>query len=240
MNAPPIIQVSNLQFAYKKAKQIFNGVSFEISPGERCAITGRSGAGKSTLAYILRGVIPHSIQGNLKADALIVDGYQMPNTPLSTTARSVGMVFQDLNAQLFSSTVTEEIEFGLKNLKMDPNLALKSMKHLNIEDLAKSIPMNLSAGQKQRVILASVIAMQPKVLILDEPSVHLDALAKVNLRDWLLELNRSTNMTILLVGNEPWLIGEVCDQILVVDEGRVFRKSKSEVMERRPEWGWKI
>jgi cobalt/nickel transport system ATP-binding protein len=148
------------------------------------------------------------------------------------------MVFQNLNAQLFSNTVKEEIEFGLKNLKMDPSLAIQAMKKLKIEDLSNKSPMNLSAGQKQRVILASIMALKPKILILDEPSVYLDPPNKIRLKDWLIEQNQGFKTTILIASNDPWLIGEMCDEILFFKNKTIKKIHKSEVMIEKTSWNW--
>lgn len=234
---PPIIEVSNLSFAYQKPNWILQETSFSMQKGEIIALAGLSGSGKTTLGYILKGLIPHSINGELLGE-IIINGLDVRKTSISALSRVVGMVFQDLNAQLFSATVQEEIEFGIKNLKMDVKLALNAMKRLGITPLAKNLPMNLSAGQKQRVIIASVISMQPQVLILDEPSAHLDHTSKHALRDWLLELNRNFGMTIIIIDQDPWLIGELCTEFLFLYEKKLELKQKTDIMRQDPAWSW--
>ena len=233
----PIIEIENLSFAYKSDNWIIKDANISVNKGEILGIAGPSGIGKTTLSYILKGIIPHSIRGKLDG-SIKLNGVNIKTLSISKIARSVGMVFQNLNAQLFSNTVKEEIEFGLKNLKMDPSLAIQAMKKLKIEDLSNSSPINLSAGQKQRVILASIIALEPKILILDEPAVYLDPPNKIRLKDWLLEQNQEFQTTILIASNDPWLIGELCDDILFFKNGTIEKIHKSEVMKEKTSWGW--
>ena len=233
----PIIEVRKVSFGYHHSEPIYDQISFSVAPGEILGIVGHSGIGKTTLAYMLKGIIPHSIKGHLSGE-IMVDGKDVRRTKLATLARSVGMVFQDLNAQLFNNTVLEEVQFGLQNFKLDLGLAEVALQKLNIWHLKDKIPMNLSAGQKQRVILASVIALSPKILILDEPSIHLDDLNKRALRDWLVTLRAETNMTILIASNDPWLIGQMCEKILFIENQQVALKQKADVMVRDSMWRW--
>jgi len=235
-NHNPIIKIENLSFAYKSDNWIIKDANFTVNKGEILGIAGPSGIGKTTLGYILKGIIPHSIRGKLEGN-ISLDGLNIKKLSISTIARSVGMVFQNLNAQLFSNTVKEEIEFGLKNLKMDLSLAIQAMKKLEIEDLSNKSPMNLSAGQKQRVILASIMALKPKILILDEP-VYLDPPNKIRLKEWLTEQNQEYKTTILIASNDPWLIGEMCDEILFFKNNTIEKIHKSEVMIEKTSWNW--
>ncbi len=233
----PIIEIENLSFAYKTNNWIIKDANFTVNKGKILGIAGPSGIGKTTLGYILKGIIPHSIRGKLEGN-IKLNGLNVKKLSISTIARSVGMVFQNLNAQLFSNTVKEEIEFGLKNLKMDPSLAIQAMKKLKIEDLSNNSPMNLSAGQKQRVILASIMALKPKILILDEPSVYLDPANKIRLKEWLIKQNQEFQTTILIASNDPWLIGELCDEILFFKNKSIKKIQKSEIMMEKTSWRW--
>jgi energy-coupling factor transport system ATP-binding protein len=234
-----IISVKSLIFSYPGKAPVIKNATFEISPGEIVAITGLSGSGKTTLAYILKGLIPHSIRGEFSGD-VIVANYPVKTTKISTLAAHVGMVFQDLNSQLFSATVIEEIRFGLRNMHLDLAWADEALQHLQIEHLRDHNPLNLSAGQKQRVILASVIATKPKILILDEPSAHLDAPSKVILRDWLRQLNQERGITIILIDQDPWMVGELCSRALLIDGHTVSPVSMDRVLTKEPTWRWAL
>lgn len=236
-NLEPIITLKNISFGYTKDTLIYENVNIEINSGEILGIVGKSGIGKTTLAYLLKGIIPHSIRGYLSGE-IVVDGMKTTKTKLAHLSHSIGMVFQDLNAQLFNNTVLEEVQFGLKNFKLDPHLAFEALSQLNILELKDKIPMNLSAGQKQRVILASVLALQPKILILDEPSIHLDYSNKLALKEWLIQIHQKTNMTILIASNDPWLIGQICSEILFIDDRTLQRKKKTDLMKKMPLWMW--
>lgn len=235
----PIIDVQHLSFSYDSHEEILHNCDFNLSHGEIMGIVGKSGSGKTTLAYILKGLIPHSITGTLSGSVTIM-GLDLKKTKVHELARHVGMVFQDLNAQLFNATVLEEVRFSLRNLNLDLALADDAIRSLQLDSLRNALPMNLSAGQKQRVIIASVIAAQPKILILDEPSAHLDAPSKRILRDWLLKLNRDKGMTILLIDQDPWMMGEVCQHYLLLENKTVTRVDKAVVLETSPGWKWKF
>ncbi len=234
----PIVHVENLFFAYKKEDWILKNVSFSIQPGEIVAIAGRSGIGKTTMGFILKGLIPHTIKGKLQGKVQVA-GLNVKKTKIVKLARYVGMVFQDLNSQLFSTSVQEEVEFGLRNLKLNLEWGQEAMEFLSITDLRDRMPMNLSAGQKQRVILASIIATHPQVLILDEPSAHLDKASKIGLKKLLEKLNREYGTTILIIEQDPWILGEICQSILHVENTTIQRTEKSDLLEKQPQWSWK-
>jgi energy-coupling factor transporter ATP-binding protein EcfA2 len=230
------VNVQNLSFSYVKGENVIDTSSFQIKKGDLIALTGLSGTGKSTIGYILKGIIPHSIHGYLQG-SVMVEGYDIKKEKISTIAKRVGMVFQNPETQIFSSTVLEEIQFGLKNLKMDLTYAHDALKSLKIEHLANKMPMNLSAGQKQHVVLASVIATKPKLLILDEPTSHLDAPSKVNLKNWLLDLCKQ-GMTIIIIDQDPWIIGELCENCLFIENKRIKIVRKEEIMHQDTCWRW--
>ena len=237
MSPDSIVRVRNLTFGYEKKEPILKNVNFEIQTGEMVAIAGESGCGKTTLCYILKGLIPNEVKGYFKGDVSVAR-MEPRKVKISKLARKVGMVFQDLNAQLFSNTVQEEVQFGLRNLGMKSERALPALKRLGVGHLANKIPMNLSAGQKQRVILASIIALEPEILILDEPSIHLDPKSKRQLKNWLAEMNTVHNTTVLIASNDPYLIGELCPTVLYVKDGTIVPTEKMKIMEKRPAWRW--
>lgn len=235
----PLIEVQHLSFAYQSSKWILHDISFKIDQGQKVGIIGPSGSGKTTLGYILKGLIPHSIKGYMEGNVYI-NGQNTRLSSISKLARTVGMVFQDLNAQMFSQTVGDEIAFGLSNLKLNPQWGEEAIISLGLQELINELPMNLSAGQKQRVILASVIAMRPSILILDEPSIHLDRTDKTKLKNWLLKLNETLKTTILIIEQDPWLVGNVCDLFIQIkDKGAQILK-KEEVLEQTMQWSWKL
>jgi energy-coupling factor transport system ATP-binding protein len=235
----PIIQVNELSFAYPNSPFIFQDVDFEVDSGDFVGIVGNSGSGKTTLSYILRGIIPHIYYGKLHG-RIIVDGKNTRRTRFTKLTQSIGIVFQEFNSQLFANTVREEVQFGVKNLHMDLAIAENAMECLNILSLAERSPHTLSMGEKQRVIISSVLAMQPKIIILDEPGVYLDDKNRRELRKWLITLNKENNITILISSNDPWLIGDLCKNVLHITDRSVIKKPIEDVLELKETWSWKI
>ncbi|MHA1111173.1 MAG: energy-coupling factor ABC transporter ATP-binding protein [Promethearchaeota archaeon] len=232
------IEVIDISFAYSKDNWIFENVNFTVNPGTITGVIGKSGSGKTTLCYLMKGIIPHTFRGKLYG-TVKVDGKNTRKASLVTLSKTIGMVFQEINSQLFGDTVREEVQFGLKNLKMDLTLAESAMEELRLIEIAHKSPQNLSMGQKQRVILASVIAMNPKILILDEPSIHLDSQNRMDLKNWLEKLNKKYNMTILIASNDPWLIGNLCHDIIHIKRESVQKVEKMDVLEVDSSWKWK-
>lgn len=233
----PIISLHKVNFGYKKSNLVLRDISFQIFKKEIIALAGISGIGKTTLGYILKGIIPHSIKGYLTGE-IIVAGFNIKKKKISYLAKSIGMVFQNLNAQLFNTTVLDEVQFGLRNLGLNLEWAKEAMEFLGIWDLKDQMPMNLSAGQKQRVVLASIIAMHPQVLILDEPSAHLDIPSRKGLKNLLLKLNQEFGTTIIIIEQDPWLVGELCTDILFLNEKGITREDKMNLIQKRPSWRW--
>ncbi|MBY9005819.1 MAG: ABC transporter ATP-binding protein [Candidatus Lokiarchaeota archaeon] len=237
INSGNLIEVKDLSFAYKKNDWILRDINIRIKKGEVIGLVGDSGSGKTTFAYILKGIIPQIFKGYLKGNVYI-NHLDIRKAKIVQIAKIVGMVFQDLNSQLFSNTVKEEILFGLQNLKLNLDWGKEAMDFLNIESLAEEIPMNLSAGQKQRVILASIIATKPKLLILDEPSAHLDFKGKYSLLKNIKRLNSEYNTTILLISQDPWIIGELCHHILYFNNYSIKYQPTEEKIQKVPQWSW--
>lgn len=235
----PIIQVSDMSFCYSKSTIVLEQVNFDVNPGEIIGIIGRSGSGKTTLCYLLRGIIPHTFSGNLQG-SILVDGFDTRKTRFVKLTASIGMVFQGINNQLFGNSVREEIQFGLKNLHRDLDAAEEAMQQLDILDLAEKSPHNLSMGEKQRVILASIIAIQPKILILDEPIVHLDSQNRTELKKCLELLNRDHKITLIISSNDPWLIGELCSKVIHIQNHRIIKKPSESILEIGETWKWKV
>lgn len=186
---------------------------------------------------ILKGLIPHHIKGYFSGDVLI-DGLNTKKEKISTLAKHIGMVFQDPASQLFSNTVKEEVEFTLKNLGLELELANEALESLGISDLALKNPFNLSAGQKQRVILASVIAPKPRILVLDEPTSHLDRRSKLKLVDWLKRISEQQKITLLIIEQDPFILGELAQYFLLIKDGAITRYSKEKLLKKDLQWCW--
>ncbi|MEM3609067.1 MAG: ATP-binding cassette domain-containing protein, partial [Candidatus Bathyarchaeia archaeon] len=198
--------------------------SIKIEKGEFTLITGPSGCGKTTLCRCLNGLIPHFYQGELKGQ-ITVAGLDVTKHPIYELAKHVGLVFQNPENQLFALSVEKDVAFGLENLGF-PREEIRervdwAMELTGIYDLRERAPYELSGGQQQRVAIASVLAMQPEVMVLDEPTSFLDPLTAKKIFDVIYELNRKLGITVVLVEHRLDLTAKYADHIIVMDEGRV-------------------
>lgn len=210
-----LVEVRDLFFAYRDGHQALNGVSFRITHGESVALVGPNGAGKSTLLLHLNGYFTPS-HGEVRIGDL-------PLTRETTDAarRSIGMVFQDPDDQLFMPTVFEDVAFGPLNAglpateveqRVTAALARVGMAHLKDRP-----PYKLSAGEKRAVAIATVLAMEPDVLVMDEPSSNLDPRG----RRRLIEMLQTFKHSKIVATHDLELVVELCSRVIVLDGGKV-------------------
>jgi energy-coupling factor transporter ATPase len=221
-----IIEAKNLTYTYPNAtKPSIVDVSIKIEKGEFTLITGPSGCGKTTLCRCLNGLIPHFYQGELKGQ-ITVAGLDVTKHPIYELAKHVGLVFQNPENQLFALSVEKDVAFGLENLGFPREEIRKrvdwAMELTGIYDLRERAPYELSGGQQQRVAIASVLAMQPEVMVLDEPTSFLDPLTAKKIFDVIYELNRKLGITVVLVEHRLDLTAKYTDHIIVMDDGKVI------------------
>ena len=221
-----MIEIANLTFIYPHATTpALESLNLTISAGQVVLLTGVSGCGKSTLVRCLNGLIPHS-QGGRYSGTIAMDGSEIAKTPIRDLATKVGIVFQQSETQLFNLTVAEEVAFGPQNLGWDPGQVKKSVEYavdaVDIEHLLLRPITTLSGGEKQRVTIASVLAMRPVVLALDEPTSNLDPIGRRQVYSTLKHLNQNHKITIVLVEHriEREILDWV-DRVLVLDQGQI-------------------
>lgn len=220
-----LIQIKNLSFRYVgSSHNILESIDLVIPSGEIVLIAGHSGSGKSTLLRAINGLIPHQHGGEYSGE-VIVDGLVVSRTNMSLLATRVGYIFQNPENQIFMFSVERDVAFGLENLGL-PTQEIRNrvdwaLGMLNIKQLALRAPHELSDGQKQRVAIAGVIAMRPKILILDEPTSLLDPYTARGLIDAILELRSRMGMTILIVEHRLDLVAKICDRLIVMDKGKI-------------------
>ncbi len=234
-----IIETNNLTYTYPGGKNpSITDVSIKIEKGEFALITGPSGCGKTTLCRCFNGLIPHFYQGELKGK-IAVAGIDVAEHPIYELAKHVGLVFQNPENQLFALSVEKDVAFGLENLgvpreemrkKVDWALGLTG-----IYDLRERAPHELSGGQQQRVAIASVLAMQPEVMILDEPTSFLDPLSAKKIFEVIYELNRKLGITVVLVEHRLDLTAKYADSIIIMDEGKVVLNGETREILRSEE-----
>ncbi|HLQ03883.1 MAG TPA: ATP-binding cassette domain-containing protein [Nitrososphaerales archaeon] len=227
-----IVRVQNLSFRYPEASK-FAVRDFELSiqAGEIVVLTGPSGCGKSTLLRTVNGLIPHMYTGEY-VGSVSVGGTKVNEARMSELAQKVGLLFQNPENQIFMFSVERDIAFGLENLAVPPDEMRtrvdEAMRQLGIMDLAQRAPHELSDGQKQRVALAGVIVMKPRLIILDEPTSLLDPKTAVELVELVRRLRDETGITFLVVEHRLELLVRIADRLVVMSEGR-------KVLDGRPE-----
>ncbi len=221
-----MIELREVRYAYPDATGwALDGVSLRISAGEVCALVGPNGAGKSTLCYAIAGFAPHYFHGRLEGE-VVVDGRRTTDHPLGDLVTRCGLVFSNPLNQISGAryTVREELAFGLENLGVPRDTMIaridEVLRLLGIAQLADRSPFALSGGQQQRVAIASILVMQPRVLVLDEPTSQLDPLGTREVLAALQALSRA-GVTVVLAEHKPELIAEVADRVVVLQAGKI-------------------
>ena len=224
MNIQSSLRVKNLAYAYPDGHQALFGVNLEIKRGERVALLGPNGAGKTTLVLHLNGIIPTQ-QGSVTIGDILLDAKN--SQTLKHVREKVGIVFQDPDDQLFMPTVGQDVAFGPYNsglrgaeLEKVVDNALMQVGMLEFKDRP---PHHLSFGQRRRVAVATVLAMNPEILVLDEPSSNLDPAS----RRELAEILRSLDVTVLLVTHDLPYALELCERSVILADGVIVADKKT-------------
>jgi len=209
----PVLDVRGLAFAYPDGHQALFGVDLHVHRGERVAMLGPNGAGKTTLVLHLNGILAAG------AGAVTVSGLPVTQANLAEIRRRVGIVFQDPDDQLFMTTVRDDVAFGPGNLglrgdELDARV-LHALAQVGMAAFADRPPHHLSFGQRRRVAVATVLAMNPEILVLDEPSSNLDPASRRELADII----RSLDVTVLMVTHDLPYALELCERAVILSDG---------------------
>jgi len=220
-----VIETRDLTYTYPGATEpSIKEVSITINKGGFVILTGPSGCGKTTLCRCFNGLIPHFYNGNLEGK-IEVAGLNVADHKIHQLARHVGLVFQNPENQLFALSVEKDVAFGLENFAMPRDEMRKrvdwALQMAGINELGERPPHELSGGQQQRVAIASVLAMQPDIMILDEPTSFLDPVGAEKIFEVISELNKKLGITIILVEHRLDLASKYANHVIVMDEGRV-------------------
>jgi len=220
-----LIETKNLTFTYPGGtKPAIEDVSISIEKGDFVILTGPSGCGKTTLSRCFNGLIPHFYGGKLEGD-ITVAGFKVTERSIYELARHVGLVFQNPENQLFALSVEKDVAFGLENFGVPRDEIRKrvdwALQTTGIEELRERAPHELSGGQQQRVAIACVLAMQPEVMVFDEPTSFLDPLGAQKIFEVISDLNKNLGITVVLVEHRLDLASKYANHVVVMDEGRV-------------------
>ena len=221
----PVLETRGLSFAYPDGHQALYSCDLRIDRGERVALLGPNGAGKTTLILHLNGVLTAG------SGSVHVDGLEVAKQNLQTIRARVGVVFQDPDDQLFMPSVYEDVAFGPRNLGFPPDetdvRVAQALEAVGMAEFARRPPHHLSFGQRRRVAVATVLAMEPRILVLDEPTSNLDPAGRRELANIL----RSLEVTILMVTHDLPYALELCPRSVLMNKGEIVADGEtSEVL----------
>ncbi len=221
-----IISVEDYSYRYPAAKvNALKEISLQIEKGEFMAIMGSNGAGKTTLCQTLNGIIPLSQGGRWKGQ-VVVAGQVTHETTVAHLAQEVGVVLQDPESQLFTTKIMHEVAFGPENLNWEVPLIKERVEWaldvVRLKGMEERPPSALSGGQKQRLAIAAALAMQPNVLVLDEPTSQLDPMGTMEVLEVVQELREKYNMTIVIATHKSEEIVKFADRVAVLDDGKLL------------------
>jgi cobalt/nickel transport system ATP-binding protein len=230
---PAIVEVRGLRYRYPDGTEALRGVDFDLQAGESVALLGANGSGKSTFALHLNGLL----EGEGR---VLVCGMEVSRATLSAVRRKVGLVFQDSDTQLFMPTVLEDVAFGLLNMGLSPEKA-NQRAHMALEQVGMSAapgraPHHLSAGEKKRVALAGILALEPQILVLDEPTTFLDPPGQRA----LAELLRNLPQAKILITHDMPFARATCSRAVFFREGCVAAEGTVHDIAGRFGWDFSV
>ena len=230
----PLLKAENVSFSYDKKIDVIKDVSLSIEEGEYIAVVGRNGSGKSTLAKLFNGLV------KMDAGEIVVDGFSLNDKKsLFEVRKRVGVVFQNPDNQLIASIVEDDIAFGPENLGI-PRKEIGeridfALSAVGMEKFRKSSPTRLSGGQKQRIAIAGVLALKPKILVLDESTAMLDPQGRKEVLEVVKKLNKEQKVTVITITH---YMDEVlnADRVIVLDGGKIaMQGTPIEIFNRKEE-----
>lgn len=220
-----MIEINGLSFRYAKSdRDALQNIDLKIEDGDFIGVIGPSGAGKTTLLGALSGLVPHRRGGDFYG-RVTVDGMDTVDTELTDLARVVGTVLQDVDSQMVAVNVEDELRFGLENFGVPKNEIGErietALRDTDITGLRDRVTSSLSGGQKQRVAIAAILALRPKILVLDEPTGELDPGVSEQIFRVLREMNERYGMTVVIVEQKIMLLSAYAKKLAVLNGGRL-------------------
>ena len=215
-----IIETRNLTHVYRGKIKALDGINFTAKPGERIAIIGANGAGKSTLFKHFNGILKPT------GGEILIKGEPISNKNILDVRRTVGVVFQDPDDQIFAPTVKQDVAFGPMNLGLPAGEIEKrvreSLETVRLTGFEERAPHHLSTGEKKKVAMAGILAMQPEVLVLDEPTAGLDPGGAIRLIKLINEMNRYLGITIITATHEVDIVPLLADRVCIMSRGKII------------------
>ncbi|HET6581621.1 MAG TPA: ATP-binding cassette domain-containing protein [Methanoregula sp.] len=228
-----LIETRDLTYTYPGNVTALHNLNFVAPRNARIAVIGSNGAGKSTLFKLFNGIFKPT------SGSVLIRGESITSANIREVRKFVGIVFQNADDQIFSPTVEQDVAFGPTNLGLDPETihhrVHEALRLVGIEDLAHRVPHHLSGGEKKRVAIAGVVAMEPEVLVLDEPTAGLDPQGVHDLIGFINSLSRKYGMTVIFSTHDVSLVAEVADYVYVMNKGRFVAQGKVEEIFLQPD-----
>jgi cobalt/nickel transport system ATP-binding protein len=228
-----LIETRELTYVYPGNVTALHSLNFVAPRNARIAVIGSNGAGKSTLFKCFNGIFKPS------SGAVLIRGEPITKENIREVRKFVGIVFQNADDQIFSPTVEQDVAFGPTNLGLDDETihhrVHEALRLVGIEDLAHRVPHHLSGGEKKRVAIAGVIAMEPEVLVLDEPTAGLDPQGVSDLITFINSLSKKYGMTVIFSTHDVSLVAEVADYVYVMNKGRFVAEGTVEEIFLQPD-----
>jgi len=228
-----LIETRDLCYSYPHSVKALEGINFIAPRNARIAVIGSNGAGKSTFFKHFNGIFKPT------SGSVLIRGEPITKANIREVRKFVGIVFQNADDQIFSPTVEQDVAFGPTNLGLDEETihhrVHEALKIVGIEDLADRVPHHLSGGEKKRVAIAGVIAMEPEVLVLDEPTAGLDPQGVHDLIGFINSFSKQYGMTVIFSTHDVSLVAEVADYIYVMNKGRFVAEGTVEQIFMQPD-----
>lgn len=229
----PIIQTKDLVHTYNRGVTALNNVNFSVEKGERVVILGTNGAGKSTLFKHLNGILKPT------RGEVLINGERISKKNILDVRRTVGLVFQNPDDQIFAPTVAQDIAFGPMNLGLTPDeveeRVVESLRLVGLEGFGDRTPHRLSGGEKKRVAIAGILAMKPEVLVLDEPTAGLDPKTSTDILHLISRMNHRLGMTIIMSTHNVDVVPAFAQRVCVMHNGCIEADSTPKEIFSQPE-----
>ncbi len=233
-NMKPYIQVNELDFTYPDGTKALDDINIAIQIGEFIALIGQNGSGKTTLSKCLNGLYkPTSGQ-------VLVEGLNSKNTPIVQMVRRVGYVFQNPDHQLFNNNCWDEIAYGPRNIQLsEEEVKIRVEEAAHVVGLPELFyeehPFFLSKGLRQRVAIASILALRPQVIIVDEPTTGQDSRQSIEIMEFLKDLNEKHGHTIIIITHDMYIVGQYARRVILMSEGRILADGRTSDVFSQPD-----